>query len=93
MGQCVKCRKFYHPDYCVDALPDDPNDDAKICLFCKLNLSELTIEDQLGNIVSIVKKEEAVNLYKKYINDLYKNRKIDHLVKTGKQSMIIMPGE
>lgn len=93
MGQCVKCKKFFHPDYCTDALPDDPNDTAKICLFCKLDKKELTIEDQEGNIVQLVKKEEAERLYKIYIEKLKNNRKIDTIIKTGKQSKIIMPGE
>lgn len=93
MGKCVKCNKFYHPDYCVDALPDDPNDTAKICLFCKLDKNELTIEDSNGNALQTIKKDEASRLYEIYIKKLKENRKVDSLIKTGKQSKIIMPGE
>lgn len=93
MPQCVKCKKFLHPDYCVEAAPDDPNDNAKFCLFCKMNTNILTIEDSEGNEVIKVDKEKAVRMYELYIKDLKESRKIDHLIKTGKQSRIIMPGD
>lgn len=91
MPQCVKCKQFFHPDYCVFAAPDDPDDDAKFCLYCKLNTDTLTIEDAEGNEVSKVKKEEAINMYKLYIKGLTETHNIKHLITTGNQAKIIMP--
>ncbi len=89
MPQCVTCKRFFHPDYCIDAAPDDPNDDAKFCLFCKLKTDVLTIEDSSGNEVTKVKKEEAENMYKLYIKELTETHNIKHLINTGTKARII----
>lgn len=91
MPQCVKCKQFFHPDYCVDAAPGDPDDNAKFCMFCHLNKEELTIEDQQGNEVMRIKKQEAINIYKDYIKGLTETHNIKHLIETGTKSRIIMP--
>jgi len=89
MPKCVKCSEFFHPDYCVEALPDDPKDTGKVCVFCKIKKSRVTIEDDQGNYFSTVSKKTAIESYKKYIYELKNSRKIEHLLKTGDQSKII----
>lgn len=93
MGQCIKCKQYFHPDFCVDV--ESPfikkEEEVKMCVFCHLNLKEVTV--QLPDGDRRVKKQEAINMYKEYIQKLTKNRKINHLIKTGTPSKIIMPGD
>ena len=91
MPQCVKCNQFLSVDYCLDALPDDPNDNASICVFCDLGLKEVTI--QLDDGDKKISKKEAIYNYKKYIEEISKNRKIKSIIENGRQSKIIMPGD
>ena len=91
MPQCVKCKEFFSMSYCVEALPNDPNDDASICVFCKLNLKEVTIQYEDGD--EKVTRDDAIRLYREYISKLTRNRKIKHIIDNGKQSKIIMPGD
>ena len=89
MPKCIKCNDFFHPDYCIDVLPDDEKDTAKVCVFCKINKDKVTIEEENGEFVCEVKKTDAVNQYKKYVGELKESRKIAHLLKTGDRSRII----
>jgi len=91
MPQCVKCKEFFAMSYCVEALPEDPEDNASICVFCKLNLKEITVQYDDGD--RKVTKNDAIKFYRKYINEVTKNRKIKHIIDSGKQSKIIMPGD
>lgn len=93
MPKCIKCKKFFHPDFCVDV--ESPfikkEEEVKMCVFCHLNLKEVTAQFPDGD--KKISKQQAINEYKRYIDHLSKNRKIDHLIKTGTKSKIIMPGD
>jgi hypothetical protein len=91
MPQCVKCKEFFDIGYCMDILPDDPNDDASICVFCKLGLKEITIQYDDGD--KKVTKDDAIRAYREYIGNITRNKKIKNIIENGKQSKIIMPGD
>ena len=82
MPQCVKCRQFFHPNYCVE------DKDMKVCVFCYLKKDKVTIEFDDHN--ETINKNEAINAYKEYLTKLTKTRKIEHLIKTGSESKIIL---
>jgi len=88
MPKCFKCGKFYHPDYCIDIAPYE-NNSLKICVFCKTNKKEVTIEDENGREILKVTKRDAERNYAAYIKKLTEKREIAHLIRTGDKSRII----
>ena len=82
MPKCVKCDKFFHPDFCVLV----PNDDkACKCVFCHIEKKVVTIEDEeTGKPVKTVTKKEAVEEYRRYVHDLrYSDKIVDALAGKG----------
>ena len=59
MGQCVKCRDFYPPEFSVDL-----EDDKKMCIFCKRDTNEI-----INNGLKIT-RAEVIKEYKEFCNEL-----------------------
>ena len=78
MPKCIKCSKFYHPDFCIET--EIRNDLITNCLFCYLNKDKLTIENEDGSIDRIVTKKESERDYKIYLKKLMENKKIKNLI-------------
>ena len=90
MPECKKCFQRFHPDLCVLI---SENQDAVQCVFCKVGKNEVTIQNEKGNDVGKLGKQEAINRYAEYIKELCEKRNIKSIIETGSKPKIIMPGE
>jgi hypothetical protein len=69
MPKCVKCDKFFHPDFCVEVPDSDPV--VCKCVFCHIEKKEVTVEDEeTGKPVKTLTKAEAEEEYRRYVHDL-----------------------
>jgi hypothetical protein len=84
MGKCVKCNMFYHPDWMLEE--EIRGDMVKVCVFCKLDKTELTvIDEETQKVKEVVTKDQAVTNYRKYLERLsHKPRIAEILVKAKK---------
>ena len=74
MPKCVKCDKYFHPDYCVVVNEEDK---ACKCVFCYTEKKTVTVEDkETGQTDKVLTKTEAEDAYKRYIQDLRYDEKI-----------------
>ena len=73
MPKCVKCHEFLHPDFCV--IVDHTNNACK-CVWCYTEKKEIMVEHDDGTPDYPVKKKEAIQNYKIYIQDLKDSEKI-----------------
>jgi hypothetical protein len=74
MPKCVKCEKYYHPDYCV--VIDEVTEACK-CAWCYTDKKEITIEDEeTGVVEKKLTKRQAEDQYKRYIHDLRYSEKV-----------------
>jgi predicted dithiol-disulfide oxidoreductase (DUF899 family) len=79
MPKCIKCDKYFHPDYCVEVPESDPV--VCRCVFCHTDRKEITIEDEETGIVEKkVTKREAEDSYKRYIQDLRYSEKVANVL-------------
>ena len=85
MGKCVKCGFFYHPDWMLEE--EIRGDMVKICFFCKIDKNELTvIDEETQKVKEVVTKTQAVENYRKYLEQLsHKPRIAEILVKAKKE--------
>lgn len=67
MPKCVRCDKFFHPDMCV--VVDDVTNACK-CVFCYVDKQEIMVENEDGSPDYKVTKGEAIENYKRYVQDL-----------------------
>ncbi len=74
MSKCVICTKLYHPDYMV--VKDIRGENVKVCAFCHTDKKELTVTDNNGKLVEVIKKDEASRAYMKCLHRLKDNPKI-----------------
>jgi hypothetical protein len=76
MPRCVKCDKFFHPDYSVLMNPDT-EDKACKCVFCYTEKKQVSIQDEeTGKTEKVVTKKQAEEEYRRYIHDLRHEEKI-----------------
>ncbi len=74
MPKCVKCDKFFHPDYCV--VVNEVNNACK-CVFCYTEKKQVTVEDEeTGKPEKVVTKKAAEEEYRRYIKDLRMSDKV-----------------
>jgi len=78
MPKCVKCLNYFHPDFCIET--EIRNEYVTTCLFCYFDKKELTVEDNNGRIDEIIKKDDAIKNYKKFLEKLVKKPKIRKLI-------------
>jgi len=90
MPKCIKCGARLHPDFCL--LINEHVEKCQ-CVFCYTGKNEVTIQDENGNDIRKVSKQEAINKYAEYINELCEKRNIKSIIETGKKPKIILPGE
>ncbi len=83
MPQCARCLNLFHPDWMLQE--EFRGDEIKMCLFCKLDKQELTVEGEDGKIQEIVTKEQASINYKKYLDELSKKPRIAEILVKGKK--------
>lgn len=75
MPKCVKCEQYLHPDFCVEVPESDPV--VCRCVFCHTEKKTITIEDEETSVVErVVTKKQAVDEYKRYIQDLRYSEKV-----------------
>lgn len=87
MPQCVTCRKFLGPNYCIIV---NENTDEKQCVFCYTGKDEITLEDDSGGERKIT-KQEAMKKYQDYLKKMYHSEKVQNLVNPAAKSNIIKP--
>ena len=68
MPKCVKCDKYFHPDFCVVVNEEDK---ACKCVFCYTEKKAITVEDEkTGRVDKKVTKVQAEDEYRRYVQDL-----------------------
>ncbi len=79
MSQCVKCFDFYHPDMIV--YQEVRGEEVKVCAFCRLDKTEITIVDEeTGRVKEVINKKQASTNYKKWLGELKGNPKIAKII-------------
>lgn len=78
MSLCVKCNNYFHPDFCIET--NIRGDNVIICLFCKLDKKSLTIEDKDGKMIEILSKDDAIERYRRYLNELVTRPNISKII-------------
>ena len=76
--RCVKCDKFFHPDFSV--VVDDETNACK-CVFCYTEKNEVTITDEESGRPSYnVTKDQAEKNYRRYINELKQSDRVANIL-------------
>ncbi len=83
MPKCVRCEKFFHPDMCV--VVDEVTNACK-CVFCYTEKQEVMIENEDGSPAYKVSREEAIENYKRYVQDLKESPDIQKTLAKGQQN-------
>ena len=73
MPKCVTCDQYFHPDYSV--IVDEATTACK-CVFCYIEKSEVTLEEENGKPACKVTKKEAIENYRIYISKLKDDEKV-----------------
>lgn len=88
MAKCAKCDDWFHPDL---MLVIDESMNAQKCVFCYLDKTEITIQDEeTGEVQDKVTKREASARYKAYLNRLKRNPKIREKMFKDSDSNLIL---
>lgn len=83
MPKCVKCMKYFHPDWMVEQTIR--GDDVVICCFCLTDKDSLTVTDENDKVVESVTKEQANKRYLQYLEDLSRKPKIAEILTKAKE--------
>ena len=75
MPKCVKCEKFYHPDFSV-LLKPDTEDKACKCVFCYTEKNEVTVAGTDGKPDYTVNRQDAIENYRIYVAKLKDDPKV-----------------
>lgn len=75
MPKCVKCDKYFHPDFSV-LLKPDTEDKACKCVFCYTEKNEVTVAGLDGKPDYTVTKAEAIENYRIYVAKLKNDPKV-----------------
>jgi hypothetical protein len=81
MSKCAICYTMQHPDYCMER--EIRGDVVTICAWCETDKDPLTVTDDNGKVVKVIKKREEANKYKTYLQELVKNDKIADMIQNG----------
>ena len=84
MPKCVTCDKYFHPDFSVMMEPDNEKSPCK-CVFCYTEKNEVTVASDDGKPDYTVTKKEAIENYRRYIQDLKDNPKVAKVL-TGNEA-------
>jgi hypothetical protein len=77
MGQCYKCKDHFPPDF-MFAIEHKP---IQECVFCRSNITEVTLENENGDVVGRMTKQECINRYKEFTSDMGGKEGIKKIVK------------
>lgn len=83
MPKCVKCSKYFHPDWMVEQTIR--GDDVVICNFCFMDKDVLTITDENDKLMEKVSKDQANRKYLQYLEDLSRKPKIAEALVKAKE--------
>lgn len=83
MPKCVKCDKFFHPDFSV-VIDEETN--ACKCVFCYTDKPSITVENEDGTEPYTVTKVQAEENYRRYIKDLKESEKIQKVLMKGQEN-------
>lgn len=81
MSRCVKCFSIQHPDYCLER--EIRGDVVTVCAWCETDKKELTVTDDNGKVVKIVKKDEESVKYKRYLAELLGKSNVADIIQNG----------
>ena len=83
MPRCCNCDKFFHPDWCVVVNEDD---NVCKCVFCHTGKDKVTLTDEDGKPDYKITKFQAIENYKRYIQDLKESKKIQKIMMKGQEN-------
>jgi len=66
MGQCYRCKERFPPDF-MFAVENQP---VQECVFCKNGTVEVTVENENGEVVRRMGKQECINRYKEFVSEM-----------------------
>jgi len=85
MPRCVKCDKYFHPDFSVLMEPNTGSKACK-CVFCYTEKNEVTVaSEETGKPDYVVTKQQAIENYRVYIAKLKDDPKVAKVL-TGNES-------
>lgn len=79
MPRCVKCDKYFHPDFSVLLKPDTEDKSCK-CVFCYTEKKEVTVSGEDGKPDYTVSKREAEENYRVYVAKLKEDPKVSKVL-------------